>query len=293
MADPKNLKIKSKMSGKGPEIGGVMTMSPGPGRPRTIHPTASAGGPVRFPKLTDRTSSGGFVQHDIEYSDDDADDEDEGRIASLPSATGSPDGKQKPLPSEEEAKVQRRPEPLAAPAVDSLAVTPTPAASAETATTTVANEETAVADTSEIEAKPKTEDEPPKQVVEEAETTGATAEPASEPPQEAESPPPTRHESRAKYTPAQSELQGHTEDMMMVDKKEEEKPSTAETAASTATANGYDRGSGEEAEEQDDEESDSIVLRRLRSPSGGSRTTRRMANGRFGKRGSISGRGKW
>jgi hypothetical protein len=75
MADPKNTKPKPRATPRTSDImPSVVTLGnaqvPLPGESPTPPPAASAANSLSFSRMSPRTSGGGFVQHDIVYSDD-------------------------------------------------------------------------------------------------------------------------------------------------------------------------------------------------------------------------------
>jgi hypothetical protein len=79
MADPKNTKPKSRATPRTSEImPSVVTLGNAqvqlPGESPTPPPAAPAPNNLLFPKLSQRTPAGGFLQNDIVYSDDDEED---------------------------------------------------------------------------------------------------------------------------------------------------------------------------------------------------------------------------
>jgi hypothetical protein len=79
MADPKNTKPKSRATPRTSEImPSVVTLGNAqvqlPSESPTPPPAAPAASNLLFPKLSQRTSTGGFLQNDIVYSDDDEED---------------------------------------------------------------------------------------------------------------------------------------------------------------------------------------------------------------------------
>jgi len=92
MADPKNTKPKSRATPRTSEImPSVVTLGNAqvqlPSESPTPPPAAPAASNLLFPKLSQRTSTGGFLQNDIVYSDDD--EEDKGDIKEVENAGDS------------------------------------------------------------------------------------------------------------------------------------------------------------------------------------------------------------
>ena len=85
VADPKNLKMKTKMAARDSDpvsrsytvvnIGGTQVPIPGGSPPPTSRPPGRPPHGSMFPNLMSRTASGGFMQDDIVYSDDDEEKE--------------------------------------------------------------------------------------------------------------------------------------------------------------------------------------------------------------------------
>jgi hypothetical protein len=71
---------------------------------------------VKFPELTDRTPTGGFMQDGIMYSDKDSEDEDEEKTTLSPSASAWADRKQNDS-ADGSINVPDGPQPLAGPAI--------------------------------------------------------------------------------------------------------------------------------------------------------------------------------